>query len=720
MTQPRDSAGIETGVRNLDAILGGGLPAGTVSVIAGPPGAGKTILTQQIVHHHASPERRALYFSTLSEPTAKTLRYLRPFSFFDAAKLEDGSVQYIDVGTVIRNDGIAAAVRRIVEHVAEQEPSMVVIDSFKVFSDLARSLEERRTLTYELVVELMAWEVTALLLGEFGQADLATDPLLSIVDGLLLLDQGDRSGEQQRFIQLVKMRGADHRREPHSFAISSEGIEVFAPRVTMVRRSGDESAGQAPGGGPERLRTGIDKLDELVAGGIPLGSSLLVAGVAGTGKTVLSLEFLYRGAQLGQPGILFSFEETEERLRSAARGLGWDLDAEIARGMIEVVFIPQPEIGIEAHLVMMQDRVRALGARRVVLDSLSVFLHRVTDPRVAREKTFQLASIVQNAGAVGLFATDIPYGAHQISRFGVEETVVDGVVLLSSRLEGHERHRYLEVYKLRNTSHSKGRHSMTIGPGGIRVYPRYHDSDSESEPVGLVMDKRVASGIAGLDDLLGGGLLERSVTLLSGSAGIGKTTFASQFLVAGAPEHTALFVAFEEGPSQIVAAAGALGVPLAEARERGQVDILYLSRESVRPSQLLSVLEDRVKATGARRVVLDGLSHLTTEGLSEDALRLLIHALVARLKQMNVTTLLTFESSAMYSTDRITDRRFSPVADNLIVLRYTRIAGELQPTLTIVKTRGSQHDFATYTYSIDGTQGIRMGRRCAEGLRQDP
>src|SRR5690606_27242295 len=120
------------------------------------------------------------------------------------------------------------------------------------------------------------------------------------------------------------------------------------------------------------------------------------------------LEFVYRGAQIGEKGILFSFEETGERLRAAASGFGWDLDAEIERGMVEIVFIPQTDIMVEGHLLMMQERIAALQARRVVIDSVSVFMHKIKDAQTVREKLFQLATIVHNEQAVGLFATDIP------------------------------------------------------------------------------------------------------------------------------------------------------------------------------------------------------------------------------------------------------------------------------------------------------------------------
>ena len=315
----------------------------------------------------------------------------------------------------------------------------------------------------------VAWEATALLLGESTRPPTTSaNPLFSVVDGLAArcpstnhrASSSDSSGS-------VKMRGTDHSRDEHPFVITPSGIELFAPRVMIKREPrGEERV--------TRSKTGIEKLDAVLGDGIPRGSSLLVAGVAGTGKTILLLEFVYRGALAGEKGIIFSFEETPERLRATAKGMGCRISTgEIERGMIEIVFIPQPDIVVEGHLLMMRERVEAAGAKRVAIDSVSVFLHKVKDPQISREKIFQLASIVQNAGAVGFFATDIPYGSTQISRFGVEETVVDGVILLSSVEEDMERHRYIEVYKLRGYRPpvGKGRHSMVIGTGGDPSLP---------------------------------------------------------------------------------------------------------------------------------------------------------------------------------------------------------------------------------------------------------
>jgi circadian clock protein KaiC len=285
-------------------------------------------------------------------------------------------------------------------------------------------------------------------------------------------------------------------------------------------------------------------------------------------------------------------------------------------------------------------------------------------------------------------------------------------VLLTSTQEGLERQRYLEVYKLRNTAHLKGRHSMTIGRGGMTIYPRYDiEPDLTEPPAAINPDRPLVTGVAGLDELLGGGLLERSVTLVSGSAGVGKSTLAVQFLAEGAArQEPGLYVALEEGPKQIIQSASALGLPLQQSIEDGLAEVLYLSRDRVRPSQLLSLLTTKIRAQKTRRLVLDSVSHLAGEGMTDDELRQLLFALVTRFKALGVTTLLTLESAEMYASETVTDRKFSPVADNLLVLRYARLTGIVKATISVVKTRGREHDFGTYYYSI-GNGGLRIDGR---------
>lgn len=269
-------------------------------------------------------------------------------------------------------------------------------------------------------------------------------------------------------IQVLKMRGTDHSRDEHPFSIDPHGLGVYAPRVT-IRRDVQEDL-KLTNKKPQRAKLGIPQLDSLLGDGIPYGSSVLVSGVAGTGKTLLSLEFIYKGAeQFGEKGIFVSFEETEDRLRANASSMGWDLDKEINQGRIEILFIPQTDILVEKHLLLIHERIKRLGAKRIAIDSFSLFVHKIKDRQVAREKLFQLATLVQMSQAIGFLSTDIPYGSNSISRFGIEETVVDEVILLSDIANGSERERYIEIYKLRNTAHSTGKFRMDIGRGGISV-----------------------------------------------------------------------------------------------------------------------------------------------------------------------------------------------------------------------------------------------------------
>ncbi len=694
---------VPTGIPNLDTLLDGGLPLGSLTVIGGPPGSGKTILTQQLCFHNASPKRRVLSFTTLSEPTAKTLQHLQQFDFFDVKKFGD-SVQFVDLGVMLRTKGLDAACALIIQYVKKVKPAIVVIDSFKVFDDMARSKEELRKFGYEIAVNLMAWETTTLLLGEYGMSELENNPFFSIVDGVLVMSQRESSGEHQRFFRVVKMRGTDHSRDEHPFIITAKGIDVFAPRVAIKRNLPARSHRT------ERCITHIPKLDEILGTGIPWGSSVLISGVAGTGKTVLSLEFIYRGALAGEKGILFSFEETEERLRATARGMGWELDREIERGMVEIVFIPQPDIMVEAHLLMIQERIAKLKASRVVIDSISVFLHKVIEPQVAREKIFHLCSIVHNAGAVGLFPTDVPYGSTKVSRIGVEETVVDGVIILSATEEGQERERYIEVYKLRNTPHLKGRHNLVIGKGGVSIFPRYgEDRSAPIPPPALEAAKRIKSGVPGLDKVMGGGLLRRSVTLVSGSPGVGKTILGLQFLIEGARRREkGLYVTLEEGPQQLMASADALGLPLRKLVASKKIELLYFSREHLRAGQFLTVLADKMQAMDATRVVLDAATQMLTEYVSLDEFRHVLYKLLTRFKLLGITSVLTLEAPSLVSTERVTELGLSPIADNLLMLRYIEKDGQLTPMLTVVKTRGTGHDRRTHAIQV-GPGGLRIG-----------
>ena len=343
---------------------------------------------------------------------------------------------------------------------------------------------------------------------------------------------------------------------------------------------------------------------------------------------------------------------------------------------------------------------------------MSVFLHKIDDPRIVRDKVFWLANIVQNQEAVGFFSNDVPSGSAQLTRFGVEETVMDGVILLTWEPEGLKRHRYIEVVKLRNTGHAQGRHSMTMGHGGISVFPRTDEVPSfESLVPPAPRGMRVSSGVPRLDALLGGGLLGGSVTLVSGSPGTGKSTLGLQFaLEAARVRERALYISLEEGSSRLLQSAEALGLPLRESLEDGSVEILYLPREHLHAVRFLGMAEDKISGLKPTRVVLDGASDIEVPGLASEELRQLLHGLVVRLRTLGVTSLFTLEARSLFSSDTISERGLSPLADNILMLRYIQEEGLLVPVLTVVKASGSAHDRASHRITI-AEGGLTPGGR---------
>ena len=339
------------------------------------------------------PASRVLYFSTLSEPTAKTLRYLSQFSFFDAAKLDRRRSSSSISAASCAPRGSRRPPRLVMEHVKQVKPAIVVIDSFKVFDDLARSKEELRKFGYELAVNLMAWEATRPAARRV-RPRATSRPTRSSRSSTASSRVTPARAVRRAAALHPGRQDARHRAQPRRAPVRHHRGRHRGLRAARHHPARQTSRAEEP-----RCKTGISKLDDLLGEGIPRGSSLLVAGVAGTGKTVLLLEFLYRGAQAGEKGIIFSFEETEERLRATARGLGWDLDGEIERGMIEIVFIPQPDILVESHLLMMRERDRGHG-------------------RAARRRRLGLGVPAQGHGSADRPREDLPAREHRAERAG--------------------------------------------------------------------------------------------------------------------------------------------------------------------------------------------------------------------------------------------------------------------------------------------------------------
>lgn len=459
---------LRTGVPGLDAMLRGGIPKYAVVVIAGEPGSGKTILSQQMLFSNISRGQRCVYLTTVSESPMKAARYQSQFSFFDPSKFGK-SVLYMDLGQIIRSEGLRKALDVIMDALREVQPTVVAIDSFKAIHDLSTSAQEMRAFTYDLSVELAATQSTSLLVGEYAQEELATRPEFAIADGIIWLTSEPAESQLSRFIRVLKMRGVAYNSSAQNFDITDEGISVFTLEGLLT--------GQVAAYGESRTKTGLTELDELLRGGIPLGASMLVTGGAGTGKTTLGLQYIYEGARLyGEKGIYFTYEEVPDQIIANAARFGWDFPSLIEKGLVRIYHVPLPDINPYQQLLTVRDAIRLFGAKRAVIDSLTMMLTRVSKPDLIRSLVYNLVSVFKQLGCTGIVISDPPIGAPVISRFGVEESLIDGVIILKIAGAGRGRLRYLEVYKMRGVGHATGDNIMKITPSGVQVFPRVEEA----------------------------------------------------------------------------------------------------------------------------------------------------------------------------------------------------------------------------------------------------
>lgn len=452
-----------TGSPALDAVLGGGLQAGSTTVVAGLPGTGKTILAEQFLFANAADERPALYLTTLSEPLEKTVRYLQRFSFFDPARLP-GAIHYQDVGQTIRDRGIAALPELIEELVARWGAAFVVVDSFKALHDLSPEPVAFRAALFDLARVFTAAGTTALLLGEYGSAEIASLPEFAVADGVVELANRTHGVRDERTVRVHKLRGAAPLPGEHSYRITGDGLQVF-PRLVgdAVRQASYRD---------ERIPSGVPGLDVLLGGGVWRGATTLVAGPTGVGKTMLSLRFLLAGAEAGEPGVLVSFQETPASLRRVLDGFGVGAREMEARGLLRILYVPPLELDMVELFGQIQRLVGETAARRIVVDALGDLHEAALDRSRFRALIWSLVQHLRLVGVTGMLLLETRFDNALIDAAGQGEVsyLADNMLVLRYERplpEGYDR--VLEVVKTRGSGHVPGPRPFSIAADGPRL-----------------------------------------------------------------------------------------------------------------------------------------------------------------------------------------------------------------------------------------------------------
>jgi circadian clock protein KaiC len=462
-----------------------------------------------------------------------------------------------------------------------------------------------------------------------------------------------------------------------------------------------------------KMPTGIPGFDSVTMGGLPRRRATVLAGQAGSGKTVFAAHFLAEGLRRGEPGVFVTLEEPAEDLRANLATLGWNVTEWEAAADFAIVDA-SPLIrddgapntyNFETLAAQIGHAVDRTGADRLVLDSLNTVLAFEDNVAVARQKLRRLISSLRGMGLTVILTVETPDDPGvTLSRFGIEEFVADSVVLLRHIHEGKVRRRSVEVLKMRGAMHRKGDYGFTVLPGqGVVVLPQaVIQYGQETDP------RRVSSGNAGLDEMSAGGFFHDSLLLVSGPTGSGKTLLASQFLAAGADagERVLLF-SYEESPGQLFRNAAGWGVDLVKHQESGHLKVVALYPEVASLDDHLIEIMEVVDSFRPSRVVIDSLSSLERIG-STSAYREFVLGLAAFVKQEQITTLMTMTTQNLLGGDSLSEGHISTLTDAILLLRYTRERGNINRALALLKMRGSAHDHTVRSYEIDGA-GLHIG-----------
>jgi len=486
---------------------------------------------------------------------------------------------------------------------------------------------------------------------------------------------------------------------------------VRGARAADALAVGDERGASSPG--VEKVETGIPGFDHVTMGGLPRRRATVVAGQAGSAKTVFAAQFLAEGVRRGQPAVFVSLEEPAADLRANLTTLGWDVAGWEARGDWRFVDA-SPVIREDGSAVpysfsvlaaQIGQAVDATGADRLVLDSLNTVLALSDDPATARQRLRALVAGLRASGLTVVLtvetATD-PSGA--LSEHGIEEFVADNVVLLRNVRDGKGRRRTLEVLKMRGAPHQRGEYAFTVLPGsGLVVLP----VATEAMAAGRGRE-RVSSGLPDLDALCGGGLLRDSITLVVGPSGTGKTLMGLEFLAGSAARgERGLLLAYEESPEQIGRNAVGEGRAFDRLREEGLLRVVSVYPEEASLEDHLLEIKELVDEYRPTRLVVDSLTALERAG-SAPAFREFVVGLTSYARQRDLTTLLTASAGGPPAVAGVAQNHVSTLADTVVLLRYVEQVGRVGRALTVLKMRGSAHDAAIRSLEVSD-EGLRIG-----------
>ncbi|WGF90513.1 ATPase domain-containing protein [Marinivivus vitaminiproducens] len=457
----------------------------------------------------------------------------------------------------------------------------------------------------------------------------------------------------------------------------------------------------------KRLETGIPGLDRILGGGLVAGSSYIVQGRPGSGKTILANQIAFRHATAGHHVLYVTLlSEAHDRLFLNLSTLSF-FDAERVGSGIDYVsaFLTMQDGGLAAVITLLRREIEKTRSSLLILDGL---LHvSEQSPSGLDMKTFvaELQGYAALADCTCLLLT-----SGRLEPSSPEHTMVDGVIDLDDRLAGSRSIRRLEVTKSRGSGALRGVHMFEITQDGIVVYPRLEAAFAQPSAVDVPLMARLSSGVIEFDALLGGGVTSSSFTLLIGPSGSGKTTLGLHFLAKASTREPALHFGFYETPERLSAKARAFGLDLDTPRKTGALEVLWQPPTENLLDALGHRLLDAVRRRGVKRLLVDGLGGFERAAVDRDRMVEFFTALGNELRALGVTTLATWELRQLFGTDvTAPSPEVSSIVENLVLLRFVERDSDLKRELSILKLRDSPYDMRSYELTM-GVQGITLVR----------
>ncbi|MBE0568128.1 MAG: circadian clock protein KaiC, partial [Deltaproteobacteria bacterium] len=455
--------------------------------------------------------------------------------------------------------------------------------------------------------------------------------------------------------------------------------------------------------------TGIKGFDEITGGGLPKGRPTLIAGSAGSGKTLFSMEFLIRGVlEHGEPGVFLSFEENAGDLAQNVASLGFDLAELSARKkiMIDHVRVERSEFGetgeydLEGLFIRLSHAIDSIGAKRVVLDTVESLFGGFRNEGILRSELKRLFGWLKEKGVTSVITGE--RGEKSITRHGLEEYVADCVILLDHRISSQISTRRLRVVKYRGSAHGSNEYPFLIGEQGIFLVP--------ITSVGLdykVSSERVSSGIPRLDTMLGGkGYYRGSSIFVTGTPGTGKTSIASAF-VEGAcrRREKCIYFCFEESKDQLFRNMRSIGVDLSRWDSAGLLQIRATRPTFSGLEAHLTEMHQLARDFRPKIIVIDPISNLTEAGEPVEVKSMLAR-LIDYYKSNGITTL--FTSLVIQGGNEDTSGMgISSLMDTWIQLHDIESNGEHNRGLLVLKSRGMSHSNQVREFLLTDTE-IRL------------